>query len=117
MDFEVELLCWVRYKNKIVYINLLQITGPGFTQLTSQAHVVEVSEHSFVRGMFFFFLSEGCDKKNKTMMYFEVELLCWVRYKSRIYILNFTFLTDPNVLTNTENKNNSDHYLIKTTGK
>ena len=53
----------------------------------------------------FFFLSEGCDKKNKTMMYFEVELLCWVRYKSRIYILNFTFLTDPNVLTNTENKN------------
>ena len=55
MDFEVELLCWVRYKNKIVYLNLLQITGPGFTQLTSQAHVVEVSEHSFVRGMFFFF--------------------------------------------------------------
>ena len=34
-----------------------------------------------------------------------------------IYILNFTFLTDPNVLTNTENKNNSEHYLIKTIPK
>ena len=69
------------------------LTASMCNSLLDEQHKNE-SHHSYSHNALSWRLHRSLSLTNKE---YECRIICWVRYKRRIYILNFTFLTDPNV--------------------